>query len=140
MSFTLDPATAISDPHGISWGMHPITWRNDDIPEVGAFNTLEDMLLDLADTGYAGTECAGFFPPKEEVKAAAEGELKGVLEYTEDPIVSTDIVGNPHTSIFDATETKVIGNLVKVLSWYDNEWGYSNALVRLTALVGSKLA
>ena len=51
------------------------------------------------------------------VKAAAEGELKGVLEYTEDPIVSTDIVGNPHTSIFDATETKVIGNLVKVLSW-----------------------
>ena len=73
-------------------------------------------------------------------KAAAEGELKGVLEYTEDPIVSHDIVGNPHTSIFDATETKVIGNLVKVLSWYDNEWGYSNALVRLTALVGSKLA
>ena len=74
------------------------------------------------------------------VKAAAEGELKGVLEYTEDPIVSTDIVGNPHTSIFDATETKVIGNLVKVRSWYDNEWGYSNALVRLTSLVGSKLA
>ena len=73
-------------------------------------------------------------------KKAAEGELKGVLEYTEDPIVSTDIVGDPHTSIFDATETKVIGNLVKVLSWYDNEWGYSNALVRLTALVGSKLA
>ena len=70
---------------------------------------------------------------KAAVKAAAEGELKGVLEYTEDPIVSHDIVGNPHTSIFDATETKVIGNLVKVLSWYDNEWGYSNALVRLTA-------
>ena len=77
---------------------------------------------------------------KAAVKAAAEGELKGVLEYTEDPIVSHDIGGNPHTSIFDATETKVIGNLVKVLSWYDNEWGYSNALVRLTALVGSKLA
>ena len=77
---------------------------------------------------------------KAAVKAAAEGELKGVLKYTEDPIVSTDIVGDPHTSIFDATETKVIGNLVKVLSWYDNEWGYSNALVRLTALVGSKLA
>ena len=77
---------------------------------------------------------------KAAVKAAAEGELKGVLEYTEDPIVSHDIVGNPHSSIFDATETKVIGNLVKVLSWYDNEWGYSNALVRLTALVGSKLA
>jgi len=70
---------------------------------------------------------------KAAVKAAAEGELKGVLKYTEDPIVSSDIVGDPHTSIFDATETKV-------LSWYDNEWGYSNALVRLTALVGSKLA
>ena len=77
---------------------------------------------------------------KAAVKAAAEGELKGVLKYTEDPIVSSDIVGDPHTSIFDATETKVIGNLVKVLSWYDNEWGYSNALVRLTALVGSKRA
>ena len=76
---------------------------------------------------------------KAAVKAAAEGELKGVLKYTEDPIVSTDIVGDPHTSIFDATETKVIGNLVKVLSWYDNEWGYSNRLVDLTALVGSKL-
>ena len=54
-------------------------------------------------------------------------------------IVSTDIVGDPHTSIFDANETKVIGNLVKVLSWYDNEWGYSNALVRLSALVAEKL-
>ena len=74
------------------------------------------------------------------VKAAAEGELKGILEYTEEPIVSTDIVGDPHSSIFDASETKVIGDLVKVLSWYDNEWGYSNRLVQLTALVGSKLA
>ena len=74
------------------------------------------------------------------VKAAAEGELKGILEYTEDPIVSTDIVGDPHSSIFDASETKVIGDLVKVLSWYDNEWGYSNRLVQLTALVGSQLA
>ena len=72
MTFRLDPATAITDPSGISWGMHPITWRNDDIPEVGAFNTLEDMLLDLADTGFAGTECAGFFPPQEEVRAAAD--------------------------------------------------------------------
>ena len=74
------------------------------------------------------------------VKAAAEGELKGILAYTEDPIVSTDIVGDPHSSIFDASETKVIGDLVKVLSWYDNEWGYSNRLVQLTALVGSMLA
>jgi len=73
------------------------------------------------------------------VKEAAEGELKGIVEYTEDPIVSTDIQGNPHTSIFDASETKVIGNLVKVLSWYDNEWGYSNSLVSLTKLVCDKL-
>lgn len=74
------------------------------------------------------------------VKKAAEGELKGILEYTEDPIVSTDIQGDPHSSIFDATETKVIGNLVKVLSWYDNEWGYSNRLVDLTEVVAGKLA
>ncbi|MGO1591114.1 MAG: type I glyceraldehyde-3-phosphate dehydrogenase [Ancrocorticia sp.] len=73
------------------------------------------------------------------VKAAAEGPLKGILKYTEDPIVSTDIVGDPHSSIFDATETKVVGRLVKVLSWYDNEWGYSNRLVDLTELVASKL-
>ena len=77
---------------------------------------------------------------KAAIKEAAEGDLKGVLKYTEDPIVSSDIVGDPHTSIFDANETKVIGNLVKVLSWYDNEWGYSNALVRLSSLVASKLA
>ena len=76
---------------------------------------------------------------KAAVKEAAEGPLKGILEYTEDPIVSVDIVGDPHSSIFDANETKVIGNLVKVLSWYDNEWGYSNRLVDLTELVGSKL-
>ena len=76
---------------------------------------------------------------KAAVKAAAEGPMKGVLKYTEDPIVSTDIVGDPHSSIFDANETKVIGKLVKVLSWYDNEWGYSNRLVELTALVASKL-
>ncbi|MDO5035075.1 MAG: myo-inosose-2 dehydratase [Actinomycetaceae bacterium] len=72
MAFKLDPATAINDPNGITWGMHPITWRNDDIPEVGAYNTLEDMLLDLADVGYHGTECAGFFPDKEVVKERAE--------------------------------------------------------------------
>lgn len=72
MSFKLDLETAISDPNGITWGMHPITWRNDDIPEVGAYNTLEDMLLDLADVGFRGTECAGFFPAKEIVKERAE--------------------------------------------------------------------
>ncbi|GGM40613.1 type I glyceraldehyde-3-phosphate dehydrogenase [Promicromonospora citrea] len=73
------------------------------------------------------------------VKAAAEGPLKGVLEYVEDDIVSSDIVTNPHQSIFDAKLTKVIGNQVKVVSWYDNEWGYSNSLVSLTVLVGQKL-
>ncbi|AXE39163.1 type I glyceraldehyde-3-phosphate dehydrogenase [Acidipropionibacterium virtanenii] len=77
---------------------------------------------------------------KAAVKKAAEGELKGILAYTEDPIVSTDIQGDAHSSVFDATETKVIGNLVKVLSWYDNEWGYSNRLVDLTELVAEKLA
>ncbi|SPT52362.1 Glyceraldehyde-3-phosphate dehydrogenase [Actinomyces bovis] len=74
------------------------------------------------------------------MKAAAEGPLKGVLEYSEEPLVSTDIVGDPHTSIFDSQLTKVMGDQIKVVSWYDNEWGYSNSLVRLSVLVGSKLA
>ncbi|HMS72057.1 MAG TPA: type I glyceraldehyde-3-phosphate dehydrogenase [Baekduia sp.] len=64
------------------------------------------------------------------VKAAADGPMKGILSYTEDPIVSTDIVTDPHSSIFDSLLTSVIdGELVKVISWYDNEWGYSNRLV-----------
>ncbi|MDN5558622.1 MAG: type I glyceraldehyde-3-phosphate dehydrogenase, partial [Ruaniaceae bacterium] len=70
------------------------------------------------------------------VKAAAEGPLKGILAYTEDPIVSKDIETDPHSSIFDAGLTKVIGDQVKVVSWYDNEWGYSNRLVDLVDLVG----
>ncbi len=66
------------------------------------------------------------------MKAAAEGELNGILEYTDEPIVSSDIVGNPASSIFDSGLTKVInGNLVKVVSWYDNEWGYSHRVVDL---------
>jgi glyceraldehyde 3-phosphate dehydrogenase len=65
-------------------------------------------------------------------KAAADGPLKGVLEYTEDPIVSSDIVTNPHSCVFDSDLTMSMGNLVKVLGWYDNEWGYSNRLVDLT--------
>jgi glyceraldehyde 3-phosphate dehydrogenase len=72
-------------------------------------------------------------------KAAAEGDLKGILKYTEDPIVSSDIVTDPHSSIFDAGLTKVIGNQVKVASWYDNEWGYSNRLVDVAELVAGKL-
>jgi glyceraldehyde 3-phosphate dehydrogenase len=71
------------------------------------------------------------------VKAAAEGPLEGILSYTEDPIVSTDIVGDPHSSIFDAAQTMVIGEgkLVKAVSWYDNEWGYSNRCVELAGKV-----
>ncbi|CAN5859510.1 MAG: type I glyceraldehyde-3-phosphate dehydrogenase [Acidimicrobiia bacterium] len=71
------------------------------------------------------------------VKAAAEGALSGVLQYTDDPIVSTDIIGNPHSSIFDSAGTQVLGgNLVKVLAWYDNEWGYSNRVVDLIERLG----
>ncbi len=73
------------------------------------------------------------------MKAAAAGPLKGILRYTEDPIVSTDIVTDPHSSIFDAGITKVIGNQIKVASWYDNEWGYSNRLVDLMVFIGKTL-
>ncbi len=66
------------------------------------------------------------------VREAAEGAMEGILEYNEDPIVSTDVIGNPHSSIFDSGSTQVLGgNLVKVMSWYDNEWGYSNRVVDL---------
>ncbi len=72
------------------------------------------------------------------MKAAADGPMKGILEYTEDPIVSIDIVGNPHSSIFDALSTMVLdGNLIKVLAWYDNEWGYSNRVVDLIKRVAN---
>ena len=76
----------------------------------------------------------------EAVKKAAEGPLKGILGYTEEPIVSADIVTDDRSSIFDAGLTRVNGNQVKVCSWYDNEWGYSNRLVDLTELVAEKLA
>jgi glyceraldehyde 3-phosphate dehydrogenase len=72
-------------------------------------------------------------------KAAAEGPLKGILSYTEDEIVSSDIQGDAHSSIFDAGLTKVIGTQVKVASWYDNEWGYSNRLVDITEYVADRL-
>ncbi len=80
---------------------------------------------------------------KEEVnaafKAAAEGALKDILVYTEDPIVSSDIVGTPASCTFDASLTMAFGTQVKVVGWYDNEWGYSNRLVDLVKLVGSNL-
>jgi glyceraldehyde 3-phosphate dehydrogenase len=73
------------------------------------------------------------------MREAADGPLKGILEYTEDPIVSIDIVGNPHSSIFDSLSTMVIeGNLVKVISWYDNEWGYSNRLADMVTQVAQE--
>jgi glyceraldehyde 3-phosphate dehydrogenase len=79
----------------------------------------------------------------EEVNAAfqkaAQGELEGILEYTEDPIVSADIVGNPHSCILDAQATMVQDNLVKVFGWYDNEWGFSNRLAELAEKVGKSL-
>jgi glyceraldehyde 3-phosphate dehydrogenase len=73
------------------------------------------------------------------VKAAADGPMAGILQYTEDPIVSTDIVTDPASCIFDASLTNANGNMAKVLGWYDNEWGYSNRLVDLVRLVGSSL-
>ena len=82
---------------------------------------------------------------KEEVNAAmkkaAEGPLKGILSYTEDPIVSSDIIGDPHSSIFVPDWTQVMdGNLLKTLSWYDNEWGYSCRTVDLIAKVGKLIS
>jgi glyceraldehyde 3-phosphate dehydrogenase len=73
------------------------------------------------------------------VQAAADGPLKGYLRYTADPIVSSDIVTDPASCIFDSGLTKVIGNQVKVVGWYDNEWGYSNRLADLVSLVGASL-
>ena len=76
-------------------------------------------------------------------KSAAEGQLKGVLQYTEDPLVSSDVIDNPHSCVFDAKSTMVMpggkGKLVKVLGWYDNEWGYSCRTADLVARVGKML-
>src|SRR5664279_2426382 len=73
------------------------------------------------------------------VKAAADGPMKGKLVYTEDPIVSKDIETDPASCTFDSGLTKVIGNQVKVVGWYDNEWGYANRLIDLVAHVGSSI-
>jgi glyceraldehyde 3-phosphate dehydrogenase len=73
------------------------------------------------------------------LKSAAEGELKGILAYTEDPVVSSDLLHNSNSSIVDAELTKVLGgNLVKVVSWYDNEWGYSSRVVDLITFLAEK--
>jgi glyceraldehyde 3-phosphate dehydrogenase len=71
-------------------------------------------------------------------ESADRGRMKGILQYTEDPIVSIDVVGNPYSSIFDALSTMTNGNLVKVVSWYDNEWGYSNRVVDLIKFIAEK--
>jgi glyceraldehyde 3-phosphate dehydrogenase len=72
------------------------------------------------------------------LKTAADGPLKGILEYTTDPLVSSDIIGNPHSSIFAPEQTLTIGgNFIKVVSWYDNEWGYSNRTAELITKLGS---
>jgi glyceraldehyde 3-phosphate dehydrogenase len=74
------------------------------------------------------------------MKKAADGPMKGILGYTEEPLVSSDFIGDPRSSIFDATVTQVMGDdFAKVFSWYDNEWGFSNRMVELTELVASKL-
>ena len=75
----------------------------------------------------------------EAFQAAAEGPLKGYLHYTADPIVSSDIVGSPASCTFDSSLTMAFGSQVKVIGWYDNEWGYSSRLVDLTALVAARL-
>ncbi|MBM3720704.1 MAG: type I glyceraldehyde-3-phosphate dehydrogenase [Actinobacteria bacterium] len=94
--------------------------------------SITDLTVELAkETSAAEVNAA--------MKKAAEGPLKGILRYTEDPIVSTDIVTDPHSSIFDAGITKVIGNQAKVASWYDNEWGYSNRIVDLMSFIGKSL-
>lgn len=69
-------------------------------------------------------------------KSASETSLKGILEYTEDPIVSIDVIGNPHSVLYDSEFTSVVGNLVKIIGWYDNEWGYSNRLIDLAIKMG----
>lgn len=86
--------------------------------------SLTDLTVTLKKTASVADVNAAF-------KAAAEGPLKGILEYSEEPLVSADIVGNPHSNIFDALSTSVNGNLVKVLGWYDNEWGYANRTAEL---------
>ncbi|NUP27511.1 MAG: type I glyceraldehyde-3-phosphate dehydrogenase [Nocardia sp.] len=94
--------------------------------------SITDLTADLAKKATVDEINAAF-------KAAAEGPLKGILKYSVDPIVSSDIVTDPHSSIFDAPLTKVIDDQVKVYSWYDNEWGYSNRLADLIGLVGKSL-
>ena len=109
--------------------------------EARQFGALEAIMLN--DQGFVA-ECTAdniFIVHKGEIitPAASQGALKGYLSYTEDPIVSSDIVTDPHSSIFSAVDTIGLGNFVKVVSWYDNEWGYSNRVVDLTKKIAAKL-
>jgi glyceraldehyde 3-phosphate dehydrogenase len=94
--------------------------------------SVTDLTAELSKAGSVEEINAAF-------KAAADGRLKGILKYYDAPIVSSDIVTDPHSSIFDSGLTKVIDDQAKVVSWYDNEWGYSNRLIDLVALVGKSL-
>jgi glyceraldehyde 3-phosphate dehydrogenase (phosphorylating) len=94
--------------------------------------SVTDLTADLSKSASVEDINAAFL-------AAADGPMKGILKYYDAPIVSSDIVTDPHSSIFDSGLTKVIDNQAKVVSWYDNEWGYSNRLVDLVALVGKSL-
>ncbi|MCU1569831.1 MAG: gap [Naasia sp.] len=93
----------------------------------------------ITDLTVTATRTASVDEIKAAYKEAAEGYLKGILKYTEDEIVSSDIVSDPHSSIFDSGLTRVLGNQVKLSAWYDNEWGYSNRLVDLTEYVAARL-
>jgi glyceraldehyde 3-phosphate dehydrogenase len=94
------------------------------------------MRVPVADGSLTDITCVlTQYPSVEQInlafKQAAETDLKGILEYSEDPLVSVDVVGNSHSVVFDSDFTSVVGNLVKVIGWYDNEFGYSNRLVDL---------
>ncbi|MDR1732507.1 MAG: type I glyceraldehyde-3-phosphate dehydrogenase [Synergistaceae bacterium] len=93
----------------------------------------------LTDANYLLKKTATVEEVNGALKKAAEGPLKGIVEYCADEIVSMDIVGNPHSGIVDSLSTKVVGNLAKVMVWYDNEFGYSNRMLDLAALMGKKL-
>jgi glyceraldehyde 3-phosphate dehydrogenase len=113
------------------------------------FPDLEDKLggcgmrVPVADGSLTDITCVlTAYPSVEQIneafKKAANNELKNVLEYTEDPLVSVDVIGNPHSAVFDAGFTNVVGNLVKIIGWYDNEYGYSSRLVDLVLKMGKK--
>jgi glyceraldehyde 3-phosphate dehydrogenase/glyceraldehyde-3-phosphate dehydrogenase (NAD(P)) len=93
----------------------------------------------LTDANYLLKKSATVEEVNAALKKAADGPLKGLVEYCDEEIVSMDIVGNPHSGIVDALSTKAVGNLVKVMVWYDNEFGYSNRMIDLAALMGKKL-